>query len=348
MKIVELILNEEDDLYGIEAVSVVENPAIEENFIALKKQEVQLKTIDTEKRILMGAALVPKKQIYRRDEKSEDEYYIYFSSKTIRRASQLFLKNSNQNNATIEHEEDLTGMSVVESWIVEDKEKDKSALYGFDVPVGTWMIAMKVENNDVWEKVKAGEIKGFSIEGYFAEKIEASKIEIPTINLKEPCWKGYEMIGYKIKDGKKVPNCVPIENSTELESYADYPSGVKNNAKRGIELNEKNNNKCATQTGKVRAQQLAKGEAISVSTIKRMYSYLSRAETYYDKADTNDCGNISYLLWGGKAALRWSKSKLKELDKLEQVQEELNKELVEELKSLILDYEKENQKKNKN
>ena len=79
-----------------------------------------------------------------------------------------------------------------------------------------------------------------------------------------------------------------------------------------------------------------------------MYSYLSRAETYYDKADTNDCGNISYLLWGGKAGLRWSKSKLKELDKLEQVQEELNKELVEELKSLILNYEKENQKKNKN
>ena len=106
----------------------------------------------------------------------------------------------------------------------------------------------------------------------------------------------------------------------EMKSFADYPQAVKNNAKRGIELNEKNGNKCATQTGKVRAQQLAKGEAISVETIKRMYSYLSRAEEYYDPNDTNSCGTISYLLWGGKAALRWSKSKLKELELSNQVQ----------------------------
>ena len=100
----------------------------------------------------------------------------------------------------------------------------------------------------------------------------------------------------------------------DLESYSDYPNAVKNNAKRGIELNEKVNNKCATQVGKVRAQQLAQGEAISVDTIKRMYSYLSRAEEYYDENDTKACGTISYLLWGGKAGLRWANKKLKELD----------------------------------
>ena len=99
-----------------------------------------------------------------------------------------------------------------------------------------------------------------------------------------------------------------------MESYSDYGDGVKNNAKRGIELNEKNGNKCATQVGKVRAQQLAGGEPISVETIKRMFSYLSRAETYYDNADsTSDCGYISFLLWGGKAGLGWSKNKLREL-----------------------------------
>jgi hypothetical protein len=102
-----------------------------------------------------------------------------------------------------------------------------------------------------------------------------------------------------------------------FESYADYGEGVRNNAKRGIELNERNGNKCATQTGKVRAQQLASGEAISLATIKRMHSYLSRAETYYDNADsTSDCGYISYLLWGGKAALGWSRNKLRELGEL--------------------------------
>jgi hypothetical protein len=86
---------------------------------------------------------------------------------------------------------------------------------------------------------------------------------------------------------------------------------VRNNARRGIELNEKQGNKCATQVGKVRAQQLANGEKVSMETIKRMYSYLSRAEVYYDQGDPEDCGYISYLLWGGKAAKYWAESKIK-------------------------------------
>ena len=98
-----------------------------------------------------------------------------------------------------------------------------------------------------------------------------------------------------------------------FESYSDYPDSVSNNAKKGIELNEKEGNKCATQVGKVRAQQLAKKEKISVETIKRMYSYLSRAEEYYDPSDNSKCGTISYYLWGGLAGKRWSESKLKEL-----------------------------------
>jgi len=103
-----------------------------------------------------------------------------------------------------------------------------------------------------------------------------------------------------------------------MESYSDYPKSVKNNAKRGIDLNERQNNKCGTQVGKVRAKQLAKGEPISVETIKRMHSYLSRAETYYDPNKSTECGTISYLLWGGKAALGWSRNKLRELGLLEE------------------------------
>ena len=106
-------------------------------------------------------------------------------------------------------------------------------------------------------------------------------------------------------------------NPHAFESYSDYPDSVSNNAKRGIELNEKVNNKCATQVGKVRAQQLAQKEPVSVETIKRMYSYLSRAEVNYDESDTQACGTISYLLWGGLAAKRWAESKLKELNLFE-------------------------------
>jgi len=308
MRIVELLLDEESLQAGIQAISVVESPAIEEDFVALKDEQpkIELKTIDKEKRILMGAALIPNKPIYRRN--GEDEYYIYFSQDTVRKASELFFINGNQNKATLEHQMDVQGTSVVESWIIEG-EQDKSRMYGMDLPVGTWMVSMKILNDELWEGyVKSGKVKGFSIEGYFVDKVEASKVDPQEQEAEEQlnAIKAIIKKDLRTKKGKR----------TELETYKDYPTSVRNNAKRGIALNEKVNNKCATQVGKVRAQQLAKGEAISVETIKRMYSYLSRAEEYYDEGDTTSCGYISYLLWGGKSAKRWAESKLKELGKI--------------------------------
>lgn len=97
------------------------------------------------------------------------------------------------------------------------------------------------------------------------------------------------------------------------DSYSDYPDSVRNNARRGIALNEELGNKCATQVGKVRGQQLANKEPISVDTIKRMYSYLSKAEPNFDDAAPEDCAYVSFLLWGGKTGLDWSESKLKGL-----------------------------------
>ena len=308
MRIVELILDE-NSVEGIEAISIVENPAIEEDFVALKNEEVQLAQID--KQLLVGALLIPNKPIYRR--KGEDEYYIYFSKDTIRKAAEMYLMKGNQNNSTLEHQHSLNGLTLVESWIVEDETHDKSRRYGLNVPVGTWMGVVKVNNNEVWnDYVKTGKVKGFSIEGYFIDKMERPKEPINDFEEEE----AEEMLSYirrivrddkRYKDGKKE----------ELESYSDYPDAVKNNAQRGIDLNKEVNNKCATDVGKIRAQQLAQGKPISENTIKRMYSYLSRAEEYYDEGDTKACGTISYLLWGGKAAKRWSESKLKELGLLE-------------------------------
>ena len=176
MNIVELLLDEENQVTGIEAVSIVESPAIESDFIALNSQEIKLAKVDEEKQILMGAALIPNKPIYRTN--NEEEFYVYFSADTVRKASELFFKNGNQNNATLEHKLAVNDLTVVESWIVENKEKDKSALYDLEVPVGTWMISMKVNNSEIWNDfVKTGKVKGFSIEGYFADKatIQASK-----------------------------------------------------------------------------------------------------------------------------------------------------------------------------
>ncbi len=331
MRIVELILDEDQEI-GIEAISVVENPAIEEDFIALKSQEFKLAEVDKEKRILMGALLIPNKPIYRRN--GEDEYYIYFSKDTVLKASQMYLMQGKQNNSTLEHQYELNGLSLVESWLVEDKVHDKSVKYGMDLPLGTWVGAVKVNNDQIWnEFVKTGKVKGFSIEGYFADKMERPKDktlgdymtdeqkqnELAKIEEAEAEYllsqvKAIIKNDKRVKGGKKMI----------LESYTDYPSGVKNNAKRGLELNEKVNNKCATQVGKIRAQQLAQGKPISKETIKRMYSYLSRAEEYYDEGDTKACGTISYLLWGGKAGKRWAESKLKELGEIELASEVIN------------------------
>lgn len=293
MRIVELII--EKDLDGIDAVSLVDAPAIEENFIALNKEyKMDLAEVDAEKRILMGAALIPNKQIYRKNGK--DEFYVFFSEATVKQASELFLKNGNQSNATLEHKAKFDGATVVESWIIDNPDMDKSKQYGFSLPKGTWMISMKIEDDKVWADVKDGKYKGFSIEGFFADKLEMSE-------------------------------------EIALESYTDYGNEIKNNAQKGIELNDRNGNKCATQTGKVRAQQLANGEAISVETIKRMYSYLSRAETYYDNAKSqNECGYISYLLWGGKSALSYSRNKLKELDLLSLEEEKIINQIIQIIK----------------
>jgi len=174
MKIVELILDEDQEESGIEAISIVESPAIESDFVALKNEEVKLAEISKEKRILLGALLIPNKPIYRNG--SEGDYYIFFSKDTISKASQMYLRNGYQNNSTLEHSKDLKGLTLVESWIVEDEVQDKSRKYGLNVPVGTWMGAVKVNNEEVWnEYVRTNKVKGFSIEGYFADKMESPK-----------------------------------------------------------------------------------------------------------------------------------------------------------------------------
>jgi len=175
MKIVELVLDDNEES-GIEAISIVESPAIESDFVALKSDEVKLAEVDTEKKILMGALLIPNKPIYRKTE--GEEYYIYFSKDTVLKASQRYLTNGYQGNSTLEHSDNLQGLTLVESWIVEDDKYDKSRKYDMNVPIGTWMGTVKVNNEEVWnDYVKTGKVKGFSIEGFFADKIKASEMK---------------------------------------------------------------------------------------------------------------------------------------------------------------------------
>jgi hypothetical protein len=290
-KIIELIIDENDLQTGIHAVSVVHSPAIEENFIALSKHEIELKEIDAEKKILMGAALVPNKQILRAD-KDGKAYYIYFSEDTVKKASELFLMRSNQNNATYEHNQKLKGMSVVESWLIEDEVHDKSVKYGFNLPKGTWMISMKVNNEDVWKDVKDGKVKGFSIEGYFADRYEMSQEK----NERE------ETIAFL----KEILD-------TKLETYNDYPKEASENAKIALRYAEENGwGDCGTPVGKARANQLANGENISEETIARMASFARHKEN--SQRELGDgCGRLMWLAWGGDAGIEWAQRKLEQI-----------------------------------
>lgn len=284
MEVYELIIKDEQT-DGVFAVSLVEKPAIEENFIALSKQQIELKALE-EKRIVIGAALIPNKKIYRRDK--DKEFEIYFTDETVRRASELvFMRNQHQ-NATLEHAVKLSGMAIVESWIIEDEQKDKSNIYGFDLPKGTWMITMKVMDDNVWEKVKNGDVKGFSIEGYFAEKYEMSARE-----------KVAELLRREFK----------------LESYTDYPEQASENAKIALRYAEENGwGDCGTAVGKARANQLANREPISEDTISRMASFERHRENS-QKELGDGCGRLMWLAWGGDAGIEWAQRKLEQIKK---------------------------------
>tara|TARA_R100001463_G_scaffold42883_2_gene89724 strand:- start:14 stop:736 length:723 start_codon:yes stop_codon:yes gene_type:complete len=130
--------------------------------------------------MLVSPALIPNKQIFRYDPNTDSEYYVYFSPETVRKASELYLKHNNHHKATHEHNERVSGVLTVESWIIEDTKKDKSTLYGFSLPKGTWMVSLKISNQDLWDKIKSGELKGLSIEGYFTNKFQEMQKETPT------------------------------------------------------------------------------------------------------------------------------------------------------------------------
>lgn len=304
MKTIELYIDEENEFSGIEAISVVEFPAIEEDFIALKKHEVQLAEVDKEKRILMGAALIPNKEIYRTN--GQEEYNIFFSEETVKKASELFLSRGKQNNSTLEHQVDLEGLSVVESWIIEDSEMDKSKKYGLSLPKGTWMVSVKVNNDEIWEEfVKKGKVKGFSIEGFFADKLDR-----PNESIEED---------FSSDELDAIATLYDLEDAmlssygVELESYSDYPESASNNAKRALKWKKENGSSCGTSVGWRRASQLANKQGISRSTIARMASF-KRHQQNKDVPYSEGCGGIMWDAWGGTSGVEWAISKLKSID----------------------------------
>ena len=295
LDIIELIIDENNLEDGIEAISLVESPAIEENFVALSRHKVEFKSVDDEKRIVVGLALVPDKEIFRKS--GDYAYKIMFSKETVKKASELYLKRLKNNNATIEHELSVKGVSLIESWIVEDPNMDKTNLYKLDAPEGAWAVVMKIDNDEIWEDVKQGKYLGFSIEGFFSQKEQELAKQ-------------------------------------ELKSYSDYPQSATNNAKRALAWAEKNGwGSCGTPVGKQRANQLANREPLTRDTISRMASF-KRHQQHKDVPYSEGCGGLMWDCWGGTSGVEWAINKLEKLSLSEEDAEalELLNELLNKLK----------------
>jgi len=164
LELFELIIDEDDNTEGVFSNSLVSSPAIERGFVWLSSQEIKLESVDTDKRLVAGPILIPNKKILRQDEDGSP-YTIFFTPETIEKMSRKFMKNKYTSEMTIEHgRKRVDGIYLTESWLIESPSKDKSNLYGFTLPAGTWFGIYKIDNDAVWEQVKSGDVKGFSVE----------------------------------------------------------------------------------------------------------------------------------------------------------------------------------------
>ena len=236
------VVADDSEIY---AISLVEEPAIEVDYVAFdkdKETKPNLKFIEdkqNEKYMILGPALIPDKNIYRNYD--GDEFYVSFSAECIEKLSYKFMKTCYGDGCfTKDHESFAQGCSLAESWI-KTSENDKSVDYGFDCPIGTWFVAAKIDSIELWDSIKKGERKGFSIESWvdLEEIIEnkdkkendmsKQKTNLETMEVNDGFWeklKGIiaEAMGTS-KDDKTVEDAVeeakaeadPVEEVVEAE-----------------------------------------------------------------------------------------------------------------------------------
>ena len=218
-KLIELLIGDEETGLPVEAISLVKFPAIEENFVFFSKgkntKALSLAQVEEDKRTLIGAALIPEKHIPRYDEMTDEEYDVYFSKDTVKLASEIYMKHSRTNEHTLEHEVAIDDVHVVESWLVENPEMDKSKHYGMEMPEGTWMVRVRVDNDEMWQQVKDGTVRGFSIEGYFIDKVEEMSTKVKPTHMK----KMLKKIWFSIK--RKFYTEITLENGTVIATEDD-------------------------------------------------------------------------------------------------------------------------------
>ena len=299
------------------AISMVENPAIEEDFIALAKEEenINIQLSSDEKHMVYGAVLVPEKDIYRNN--GEREFYISFSKDSIEKMSQDFMKDYRQHEVTVGHEDIANEICVVESWIKTDLYKDKSVAIGLNenLPVGTWFCGMKVNNVDVWNKIKTGELKGFSVESLISledfSKID-NQMNIETNDM--GFWAKLKSVMQEVFSAEKNESVEELASNSGLtvEEYLEETKAVAE------EIAEQKVEEVITVTEPI--QPLTEEESAKIEEEAKSASTASVEET--NKVETPDISKLEELIGNLKnevEALKTMNSgledKLKEMSK---------------------------------
>ena len=232
MKVYQITRN--DNSPNVFGISLVATPAMESNYVMLskdrtdnltieekidlsKQNDVKFSKISEEKRLLMGLVLEPNKLIYRYDQQTQEEYYITVSAETILELQQDYIKKSNQNYSTLEHDgKELEGISFTEHWIVEDSKIDKSALHGLSFKKGSWVTVAKIDNENLWnDYIKTGNVMGFSID---------AMVHLEEINLNKQEMSEQKTVIELIKD---LPNQIMLAITPKKEEPIEKVEDVK-------------------------------------------------------------------------------------------------------------------------
>lgn len=185
-----LDINEFDDETGIEFVSLVETPAIQKDFLAFAEIAQRFEIKDEEKRIVTGAAMIADLPIYRRDD-IRGEYYVVFDKESIFKIAKKWARGNKYDSVNAHHNTPIAdGVSLFESYLI-DRERGVMPPKGFEeVADGSWFVSYLIDNEEVWQKVKSGEFKGFSVEGVFDFPVDADTKTIEQMKSILALWDG--------------------------------------------------------------------------------------------------------------------------------------------------------------
>jgi hypothetical protein len=299
-----IVINEDDELTGVDFISLVDEPAIEVNWLAFSSVHFDFK-VEKDKQILYGPLMITDKIMYRNDD-IRGEYNVKFLKQDIESIVKKFSKNNFNNNISFMHSGQLVKGTLVEHFIV----REGMTVPGFEnIPDGTWMGRVYIEDESFWmDYVKTDIVKGFSIEinGLLQRQDFSKEISL---------WAEIEnIVTSDISDDEMIDRITDIFKSFKFETYNDYPQAASDNAKIALRWAEENGwGDCGTQVGKVRANQLANRESISRETIARMSAF-ERHRQNSQKELGDGCGRLVWLMWGGDEGVAWAQKKLKQID----------------------------------